>query len=214
MRSPSAVAAAAGGDEFGAGEAAVERPSGRGRRRLRAATFVRRQAYMAAFGPAQTSVVQASTVASRASSRVGAIWMRSCVGVPGDGVGDVAGAEAGARAARSPGSSWRTFSSRTWTMPWWRLRRARSAPPGPTGPSWRSSPTRTTFALARSQAVRRRSSRGRRSCRPRRGRRHVAGSRSRRPWSRRQSSEAIVRLSRGRLPGRGCGRPGRRWRCR
>ncbi len=51
-----------------------------------------------------------------------------------------------ARAWRSPGSRWRTFSSRVTTRSGWRSRSAASAPPGPTASSWRWSPTSTSDA--------------------------------------------------------------------
>ena len=83
--------------------------------------------------------------------------------------------------------------------------RAWRAPPGPTGPSWRSSPTRTTFVPAAWAAARsRRTSWS--SVMPASSRiRTSRGPRARRWRSRRASSEATVRLSSAGVGAEGAG---------
>ena len=81
---------------------------------------------------------------------------------------------------RSSGSCWRTFSRNTCTASGWRRTKPSNAPAGPTGPSWRSSPTRTSCARPSRPRPARAAGPGRRSCRPRRrstpcGRRGGAG---------------------------------------
>ena len=80
--------------------------------RLRASTLVRRHAYMATSFPAKASSAQASTMARSAPSWSGAIRMRSCSAYQATAWA-TSPDRSWARASRSPGSSWRTFSSRT-----------------------------------------------------------------------------------------------------
>ena len=81
---------------------------------LTAVTLARRQAYVAASCPAETSAAQELTIWSRARSRSAATRIRS-VWEYQSTAASTSPARSSASAARSAGSAWRTFSSRLCT---------------------------------------------------------------------------------------------------
>ncbi len=81
---------------------------------LSSATLSRRQAYMAVSLPARASSAQAWTIASSASSRLGAVRTRPCSTYQ-DTASPTWPARSWARAARSISLDWRTLSDSTCT---------------------------------------------------------------------------------------------------